>query len=208
LKLKEWNPAILYRGLNSLVPPGIRILSVQNVDLGFHAQRSAIHKQYSYFFQQGPAPLPHIAPYSWWIRKELNVGAMNLAAESLKGVHDFKPFQASGAAVKSTVREVFEAEVCEEPIVFPELSLSETKGYGGGTSKRFVMVRFRIVGTGFLKQMVRSIAGTLLEIGEDRRDVSSILQILKTKDRGQVGITAPGRGLWLERVTYNNGPIW
>lgn len=203
LARKEWDPEILKKGLNSLVPQSIRVLQCDRVSLGFHSQRTAERKQYSYYFQQGPCALPHLEPYSWWIRKDLNLDAMNRALKDLTGEYDFKPFQASGAKPGPTIRRILEAEVTLDPICFP-----------GGMAQEASLARFRIIGTGFLKQMVRGIAGTLLQVGEGRRDPSCIGKILETLDRNQVGPTAPARALWLEKVWYPSdciahlGPHW
>lgn len=144
LKKKEWNPEILQRGLNSMLPIEIRALKVQTTDIEFHAQRSAEKKQYSYFFQQGPCAVPHLEPYSWWIHKKLNTEAMQQALDFLQGEHDFKPFQASGAKPGPMVRKILEAQITREPAVFP-----------GMAAPSIEFVRVRIRGTGFLKQMVR-----------------------------------------------------
>lgn len=190
LRQKHWNPHVLEKGLNSLLRNTVQVLAIREVPLDFHAQRSAEKKQYSYYFQQGPCALPHLEPYSWWIRKTLDLNAMNQALEHLKGEHDFKPFQASGAKPGPTVRTVCEAQVSLEKIYFP------------GHLQTTGLVRVRVVGTGFLKQMVRGIAGTLLQVGEGRRDSSCMREILEAQDRKQVGPTAPARALWLEKVWY------
>lgn len=192
LKEKEWDPNVLRKGLNSRLPLDIRVIALRAAPADFHAQRSAEKKQYSYYFQQGPTSLPHLAPYSWWIHRKLDQQAMQRALDHLKGEHDFKPFQASGSKpLKSTVREIIEAEAVWEPIAFPGLARPE-----------FGFMRIRLVGTGFLKQMVRGIAGTLLQVGEGRRDPSCIREILESGDRSEVGQTAPAKGLWLEKVWY------
>ena len=191
LERKEWESRILQRGLNSALPVDIRAQAVEAVELGFHAQRSAEKKQYSYFFQQGSCAFPHLEPYSWWIHKTLDVEAMQRGLDFLKGEQDFKPFQASGAKPGPTVRKVLEAEVTREGVSFPGAARAE-------------LVRVRIVGTGFLKQMVRGIAGTLLQIGEGRRPAEDFQRILSTADRSMVGPTAPARALWLEQVWYRD----
>lgn len=191
LRKKEWDPQVLQNGLNSLLPTDIRVLRSMRVGLDFHAQRSALRKQYSYYFQQGPCALPHLEPTSWWIRKTLDIAAMDEALSYLRGEHDFKPFQASGAKPGPTVRRILEAEVGRQPVSFPQ----------SPTSSVF-FVRVRLVGTGFLKQMVRGIAGTLLQVGEGRRDPACMKRILDSLDRSQVGPTAPARALWQERVWY------
>jgi tRNA pseudouridine38-40 synthase len=192
LRKKQWDPDILKRGLNSILKQDIQALRVVPVPMDFHAQRSALKKQYSYYFQQGPCAVPHLEPYSWWIKKKLDLEAMNEALSALRGEHDFKPFQASGAPPgRSTVRSVLEAETVIEPVRFPQPAPEGVH-----------FVRVRLVGTGFLKQMVRGIAGTLLQVGEGRRSSDCIREILESGDRSAVGPTAPGRALWLERVWY------
>jgi tRNA pseudouridine38-40 synthase len=194
LKKREWKENILCRGLNGILPMSIRVLAAQKVPLEFHAQKSALKKQYSFYFQQGPCPLPHLLPYTWWIHKKLDLKAMADALRYLEGEKDYKPFQASGAKPGPTVRKIFETEVCFQPISFPfTQELGDPLG----------LVRVRILGSGFLKQMVRGIAGTLLQVGEGRRPSSDFKKILETADRGSVGPTAPARALWLEQVWYS-----
>jgi tRNA pseudouridine38-40 synthase len=192
LRDKEWDPAILLRSLNGLLPPSIRILAAHRVALDFHAQRSAEKKQYSYYFQQGPCSLPRYEPYSRWIRKRLNEEAMQTALSMLVGEHDFKAFQSSGSKPGPTVRKILTAEITRERIPFPQTA----------SAAEFELVRIRLVGTGFLKQMVRGIAGTLLQVGEDRRPAECFREILASRDRQAVGPTAPARALWLEHVWY------
>lgn len=194
LKEKVWEPRILFRGLNTILPPDIRVRHVLPVTIEFHAQRSAVRKQYSYYFQQGSSPLPHLAPYSWWIHKTLNVEAMSEAVQCLIGEHDFKAFQASGSKPTTTsVREILEADVTVVPAGFPVDPL-----FG----EEATFVRVRLMGTGFLKQMVRGISGTLLQVGDGRRPPSVMKELLDARSRQGVGPTAPARALWLERVWY------
>ena len=191
----RFSPEIFRKGLNSLLPQDIRVMEAFRVPEEFHAQRAAVKKQYSYYFFQGPSPLPQFMETSWWIQKSLNLEAMNEALSYLKGEHDFKSFQASGAQPgKTTVRTLLEAEVRRLSLpVFPGEDLNE-RGYS--------MVRVRLVGTGFLKQMVRGIAGTLLQMGENQRKASEMKEILESQSRSAVGPTAPAKGLTLERVWY------
>jgi len=189
---KDWAEGILVNALNSLLPPAVRVLEVKKTNIEFHAQKTATKKQYSYYFQSGPCSLPLFQPLSLWIKRDLNVKAMTEASQCLIGVHDFKAFQASGSKPGPTVREIFEAEICREELAFP-----------GVFSKDFYFLRFRIVGSGFLKQMVRSIVGTLLQVGEGQREPSCIDELLTSQNRSLVGPTAPSRGLWLERVWYS-----
>jgi tRNA pseudouridine38-40 synthase len=177
--------------LNGTLRGDMRVTSVRAVKDEFHAQRSAVKKQYSYYFQQGPCSLPHLQKYSLWIRRPLDLKAMQLGLDFLRGEHDFKVFQASGGVTKTTVRTLFETKVERVEIEFPEKVPDE-----------FHLIRIKLVGSGFLKQMVRSIAGTILQIGEGKRAPSDMVAILKSQDRKTLGTTLHPRGLWLERVWY------
>jgi tRNA pseudouridine38-40 synthase len=192
---KEWETKNLHRGLNSILPTTIRAIDVREVEIDFHAQHSAEQKQYSYYFQQGPSALAHLEPFSWWIHKRLDVEAMNKGVKYLIGEHDFKPFQSTGSKPGPTVREILEAEVTTEMVAFP-------MAMPGGFSREVSLIRVRVLGTGFLKQMVRSIAGTLLQIGEMKRSPECFQDILKSQNRDDVGPTAKARALWLEKVWY------
>ncbi len=190
LRVKEKQPDLLLRSLNGVLPAAVRVWKLERVAIEFHAQRSALKKQYSYYFQQGPTPLPHLVAYSWWIEKTLDLAQMQSAVVCLEGEHDFKPFQAAGSKPGSTVRLLEESAVSRQEIHFPQ-----------GFSE-FYLIRLTVRGSGFLKQMVRGIAGTLLQVGEGRRGVEAFAEILASQDRRQVGPTAPARGLWLEQVWY------
>lgn len=193
LKERPWDSGILFRGMNSLFPPDIRCLSIERVPLEFHAQRGAERKQYSYYFQQGPCALPHLLPFSWWTGPRLlDSYAMLEAVLFLVGEHDFKPFQASGGnSGRSSIRRIEIATVESFPIVFPSK-----------INPSFFLIQVRLVGSGFLKQMVRGIVGTLYQIGKGRYPSTRIRDILESGQRSQVGPTAPPQGLWLERVEY------
>jgi tRNA pseudouridine38-40 synthase len=196
---KVWETKNLRRGMNSILPLTIRAMDVREVEIDFHAQHSAEKKQYSYYFQQGASPVAHLAPFSRWIHKRLDVEAMNQGLKYLIGEHDFKPFQGAGSKPGSTVREILEAEVTTEKVGFP---MTLPTGGPGALSQEISLVRVRVLGTGFLKQMVRGIAGTLLQVGESRRPAECFRDILKSQNRDDVGPTAPARALWLEKVWY------
>lgn len=195
LKRKEWRDDLLMKALNARLPIDIRVTGALRVAESFHAQRSATQKQYSYYFQQGRVAYPHLMPYSLWIRKKLDLIAMNEALKPLIGTHDFKVFQATDASTKiSTTKTIFEAEVTEIPIGLPmAFDLSQAS-----------LVRFRVIGSGFLKQMVRSMSGTLLEIGEGKRSATDLMDCVKQKRRELLGRTVLSKGLWLEQVWYED----
>lgn len=191
LHTERYTDETLLKGFNSLLPGSIQIRRLGVVPEDFHAQRSAIKKQYSFYFQQGPSRVPQLQLYTYWSRRPLSGEHMQAALDYLLGEHDFLPFRASGAKVTTTVRTLYEAEVTREAIPLPGLF-----------DQQQFLWRVRLVGSGFLKQMVRGIAGTLNQIGTGRRPPEDMQEILETKDRQKVGPTAPARGLWLDRVWY------
>ncbi len=121
--------------LNAHLPESIRVLRAGPVADSFKAQR-AVKKQYSYYFQQGPANLPHLRNITMWNRRSLDTGRMNEAVQHLIGQHDFFPFCGQVAKVHSTVREIFEASVTEEPIRLPGLSNAEANS----ATSEFILV--------------------------------------------------------------------
>ncbi|MEM9017028.1 MAG: tRNA pseudouridine(38-40) synthase TruA [Verrucomicrobiota bacterium] len=182
-------------GLNDRLPEAIRIHRLDRVPDSFRAQQT-IGKQYSYYFSQGPTTLPHLQRYTMWNRHSLDPALMRDALRALVGEHDFIAFCGAGAKVSSTVRKIYEAEITAEAVPLPGCFDVEQQS----------LLRVRISGSGFLKQMVRGIAGTLKQIGEGRRPVTDMAEILETRDRKQVGPTAPANGLWLDRVWYEPHP--
>lgn len=185
----------LLRGLNTLLPPAIRVLDLREAPLDFHPQLHAQKKQYSYYIQTGIAPSALHEPYSRFLRGPIDVAAMHASVKHLVGEHEFKPFQAAGSTpLKSTVRTIYAAEVVEcapaPPFVAPIDSLR--------------MIRIRVVGSGFLRHMVRGIAGTLMDVGIGKRPPECMAEILRTGNRELLGRTASAQGLWLEKVWYPN----
>ncbi len=178
------------RGLNSLLPGGIVILSAEEVPPGFHALRDAIGKLYRYHIVVSPVRDPFWGHRAWVFPRSLDAASMGAAAAHLVGTHDFSAFQASGGSARTSVRTVFHAslEPCPCPF-FPPL----------GGSAHYV---FSIAADGFLRYMVRNIVGTLVDVGTGRIESQSIPDIIKSRDRSRAGMTAPPFGLYLERVFY------
>jgi tRNA pseudouridine38-40 synthase len=160
-----------------------------------------VKKQYSYYVQTGLSPSALHSPFVGTWRGELDVPAMQESIRHLLGEHDFKPFQGAGSKpMLTTVRTILEAEV----VALANEGAFPLPFAGNRT------VRIRVVGTGFLKHMVRGIAGTLLEVGTGKRPASDMAEILRRQDRSFVGPTASAQGLWMERVWYENvsfGPV-
>ena len=170
--------------LNVLLPRDIRVKSSEEVSLDFHARYSATAKKYRYSMVVNSYGTAIGWQYYHHIYTPLDVQAMKEAAEHFKGIHDFAAFMAAGSPVKSTVRTVYEAEIIED--------------------KPFL--HFVVKGNGFLYNMVRIMAGTLIDVGKGKICPSQIPHIIASKDRKQAGQTAPPHGLFLEEVYYDNMP--
>ena len=171
----------LRRGLNGTLPPDVAIVTADDVDDAFDARRSARGKLYAYRVWNAPSRSPFRARTSWHLYRPLDVTAMNEAACALLGEHDFSAFRAAGCDRKNPVRVLRRAEwLAEEP----------------------GLLALTLEGTAFLRNMVRVIAGTLVEVGLHARPVSDVGRILVGKDRTEAGRTAPAHGLTLEHVSY------
>ena len=168
-------------GLNSLLPPDIAILEVQEAPMDFHARKSARHKTYEYRLLNRPVRSPLSRTHGWWLDDKLHLEAMQQAAASLLGEHDFSAFRASGGRVGSPVRKVLAASWQQEP---------------GG------WLLFSITANGFLRGMVRSLMGTMVEIGQGKRPPTDLKELLQHGQRHLVGPTAPAHGLFLVEVVY------
>lgn len=168
--------------LNSCLPADIRALESAEAAQDFHARFSAREKTYRYLILNRRAPSALLRNLAYWIPERLDIKAMDLCAEELVGTHDFRAFMSTGSLVKTTVRTVIESRV-------------QRLGDEG-------LVEFRITANGFLYNMVRIMAGTLIQIGLRRLDPGVIRQMLKTGNRDLGGPTAPARGLYLESVRY------
>lgn len=187
INTKSIQPEKLRGALNAHLPSTIRVWRVRAAEPSFHATDCATRKTYAYWILEGPTTLPGLDPLLHWVPYPIHWSVLRKAAKNLVGTHDFKAFQGRGGSRKTTVREIFAIEVRKQAEPHPWASL-------------YVI---RITGSGFLKQMVRSIVGTLLDIGRGALPPDRIRQLIKTQDRTLVGKTAPSKGLWLESVTYD-----
>jgi tRNA pseudouridine38-40 synthase len=178
-------PAVLQRALNARLPDDVRVTDVRRVADGFHARFSAAGKVYRYRIWNAPVGNPFEVRYAWHVAAPLDVAAMRLAAASLVGQHDFRAFQSAGSRVLSSVRTLWRADVVE----------------------REALVAFEVEGDGFLRHMVRAMAGTLVDVGLGRRAPRDMAATVERGDRGAAGPTAPAHGLFLERVLYPEGSL-
>jgi tRNA pseudouridine38-40 synthase len=171
----------LQKSLNALTPDDIAVRDITVVEDGFDPRRQARSRLYEYRILNRPAPSPFWRHYAWHVSHPLDVSAMNTAAQSLEGEHDFAAFQGADAEpVRSTVRRVLVSR------------LSSTDG----------LLVYRIEATAFLKHMVRNIIGTLAEIGRGERPQDGMAALLAGRDRTRAGATAPAQGLLLVAVRY------
>lgn len=166
--------------LNQRLPEDIRIQNSEEVDPDWHPRHCNSRKTYEYRIYCSRFPMPVKRLYSYFTYRELDVTRMQEAAAYLVGEHDFKSFCQTGAQVESTVRTIYSAEVEEQ-----------------GTD-----IVIRVCGNGFLYNMVRIIAGTLMEIGQGRRDPMEINYILEACNRQAAGPTAPACGLTLIKYEF------
>lgn len=172
--------------LNAILPDSISITSIEEANSDFHARFSAKHREYKYYLHRGKAPF--LEKYSYrWPYPELDIEAMNRAAQQLLGTHDFSCFEKSGGDNKTSICTIFQAEwhkYCPQQ---------------GSESECWY---FHIAADRFLRNMVRAIVGTLLEIGRGKRAEGSIEELIRSQDRCQAGQSVPGHALFLTKIEY------
>lgn len=170
------------RALRTFLPDDIAIKKVEKVSDDFHARFSATQKEYRYRVLLGEHHDVFRRAYTHHYRFPLNIEKIKEAAVHLVGTHDFTSFCSIKTNTDNKVRTIHTIEVLEEK---DELI-------------------FRFVGNSFLYNMVRILVGTLLEVGRNRKKPEDILAILEAKNRSMAGKTAPGHGLYLWEVQYDN----
>lgn len=169
--------------INEKLPEDIALLSLEVVHPRFHSRLSAKGKIYEYTIWNSKKPPVFHRKYVFWCEKPLNVTKMQEASKVLMGEHDFKSFCANKRMKKSTVRKIYKIQFhCEDDKI--------TISYHGN---------------GFLYQMIRILTGTLIEVGEGKKDPKEMKAVLGALDREQAGFTAPSKGLALKEVFYEEG---
>lgn len=166
--------------LNQRLPEDIRIQHSQEVPTDWHPRHCESRKTYEYRIYRSEFPMPVKRLYSYFTYWNLDVDRMRQAAAYLEGEHDFKSFCQTNAQVESTVRTIYFVEVEEQ-------------------GRELVI---RVCGNGFLYNMVRIIAGTLMEVGRGRMQPEDIESILEAGDRAAAGPTAPAHGLTLVKYEF------
>ena len=170
------------RGLNSILPRQIAVRDAAEVPEYFHPRFSATGKHYRYTILARPDRSPRWRDRAWHHPEPLSIEAMAAAAASLLGEHDFAAFRAAGCTAATTTRRI---EAIELSAPDPELLVVDVRG------------------NAFLRNMVRILVGTLVEVGAGRRPAAQVSEILASRDRTRAGITAPAHGLELMEVRYD-----
>ncbi|MCL1863889.1 MAG: tRNA pseudouridine(38-40) synthase TruA [Defluviitaleaceae bacterium] len=166
--------------INGLLPQDISVIKAEEVSDDFNPQFDAKQKTYIYNYYNSPFPNPLLSRYSAFVPEKLNITAMQKAAKTFVGKHDFAAFCATGGSAKTTVREIFSCFVVQ-------------KGEA---------IEMCITGSGFLYNMVRIIAGTVLYSGLGKISPDDIGSIIYLRDRRRAGKTMPPQGLVLAQVKY------
>jgi tRNA pseudouridine38-40 synthase len=180
----DLDPAFVARRLNRSLRPDIAIREASWAPPGFDARRWATGRRYHYRILNAPVHDPLAAGVAWHVERPLDLGAMRLACDLLLGEHDFSAF-------------------CRQP---PEGSLQRLVREATWQALGQGWLRFEIEASSFCQQMVRSIVGTLVEVGVGRRTAADVGTVLRSRDRGRAGQLAPPDGLCLWEVTYGDGP--
>jgi len=173
----------LQRSLNGLLPPSIRILSLDTPKSTFHAQRSAVSKEYHYHLCLDEIVLPFDRPYVWHFRRPLDLNLLRDAAQEFIGKRNFHAFsneRGHGIRPKTYVRNLFRLDVIRTQIG----------------------IRLEFEGDGFLYKMVRNITGMLVQVASHKRPIEEIAHVFASEDRRKAARAAPAQGLCLIRVQY------
>jgi tRNA pseudouridine38-40 synthase len=168
------------RGLNSILPPDVALVDVAHAAADLDARFSARGKVYRYTLWAHFVRSPRRARQAWHVREPLDLEAMRAAAATLVGDHDFRAFRASDCDRKTTRRIVGRIDV----------------------DRQGAILTIDVEATAFLKNMVRILVGTLVDVGRGRIEASAVARMLETGDRAAGGMTAPACGLTLLRVIY------
>ncbi len=173
-------PEVFVKALNAMLPPDVRVKGAWEMPQSFHATLDARAKLYRYVIDNGRFADPFQTRYAWHVYQTLDVPSMHEASQALRGRHDFHSFETNWPNRSSSVRTIYH-------VVANRVNDA---------------VWLDVEADGFLYNMVRSIAGTLVEVGKGKWPVSKVAEALAAEDRREAGPTAPPQGLFLVRVRY------
>lgn len=188
--------ADLGHAVNRQTAPSVVVRRAAPADEGFDARRSARWRRYRYLVHDADVPDPLLAPVAWHVAEPLDLRAMAAAADPLIGEHDFRAFcrRAPGRSADEPItRRVLEAG-------WRQVETGDLLGEAGAAPGR--LLRFDIVAASFCHQMVRSIVGTMVDVGRGRLHAGDMTGIILSRDRKAAGVLAPPQGLCLEEVGY------
>jgi tRNA pseudouridine38-40 synthase len=177
-------PETFVRALNALMPHDVRVLEAEEMPQSFHATLDARSKRYRYEIDNARIASPFRLRYSWHVPLPLNECSMARAGASLLGRHDFRSFETDWPNRMSSVRTIVDL----------------------GVERRGDSVTIEVEADGFLYNMVRSIAGTLVLVGNGKRPEAWVAKVLAAQNRVEAGPTAPPQGLSLVAVRYGGKP--
>lgn len=187
----------LHRGLNALLPEDIAVVMIEDARENFHATYDAVGKRYRYHIHNSRSPSVFSRRYAWHFPQPLNASAMHTAAQSLVGRHDFSSFETAGSERPTSIRTIHELRVDVGQGV-PDILGRECRQ----AQPDLQSITIDVHGDGFLYNMVRTIVGTLVEVGVGKRDTGWPAEVLAACDRRRAGQTAPPHGLFLVHVDY------
>lgn len=180
----KYSPEVFVKALNATLPPDIRVKNAWDQPQAFHSTFDAVSKLYRYVIDNGAIANPFQLRYSYHVHQKLDVAAMHRGGQSLKGRHDFHSFETNWPNRTSSVRTITHVAV----------------------SRMGDFVWVDAEADGFLYNMVRTIAGTLILVGLGRWPESRVAEALLAEDRQAAGPTAPPQGLFMVRVRYTGDP--
>ncbi len=183
------DPDALVRSCNAMLAPSIVVREAEIAPPGFDARRSAISRRYRYRVLNASTADPFLAATAWHVEDPLDLRAMQQATDPLLGEHDFSTFCRRPPDGGSLVRRVHDARWTTED----------------GRLGQGDLLRFEIEAVAFCHQMVRSVVGTLVEVGRGRRQAGDLAWILRSRDRALAASPAPPHGLCLWAVAYPDG---
>ncbi len=180
--MRDWNPYRLLAALNAHLPVDVRVMTTEPAPEDFFPRQHAVAKRYIYRIQEGPAADPFLVGRVWHIHglEPLDRKDMAQAASHLVGEHDFSSFRAAECVAKTATRQIYKVEIQE----------------------RGAALDLVFEGNRFLMHQVRIMTGTLVEVGQGKKEPDLVQAILAARDRRAAGITAPSRGLYMDTVWY------
>jgi tRNA pseudouridine38-40 synthase len=199
------DPAALVKSCNSQLAPSVVVREAERVPAGFDARHSATARRYRYLVVNAPVADPLLARLAWHVTDPLDLRSMAAAADALLGEHDFRAFcrRVPGSDPdRPIVRRVTDTRWTELRTTPPGDSPPGSSVSSGLAPLVGRLLVFEIEANAFCHQMVRSLIGTLVDVGRGRKRPSDMLWILRSADRGQASQPAPPAGLTLVAVRY------